>query len=126
MLAQEVHRRERFERGHIAATGHHHVRLAALVVAGPFPDADAGGAMFDRLVHRQPHRRGLFAGDDDVDVIAAAQAMVGDGEQAVGIGRQIDAHDLGLLVHDVINEAGVLMREAVVVLPPDVRTEAGN
>ena len=123
VLADKVHRRECFERGHIATARHHHIGLAALVVAGPFPDADAGAAMLDRLVHRQPHRRGLFAGDDHVDVIAAAQAMVGDGEQAVRIGRQIDAHDFGFLVHDVVDEAGILMREAVVVLAPDVRAE---
>ena len=36
-----------------------------------------GGAVLDRLVHRQPLRRRLLAGDDDVDVVAAAQAVVG-------------------------------------------------
>ena len=71
-------------------------------------------------VHRQPLRRRLLAGDDDVDVVAAAQAVVGDREQAVGVGRQVDADDLGLLVDDVVDEAGVLVAEAVVVLPPDV------
>ena len=50
----------------------------SLVVAGPFPDADAGGAVLDGLVHRQPLRGRLLAGDDDVDVVAAAQAVVGD------------------------------------------------
>ena len=123
VLADKRHRRECFERRHIAATRHHHIGLAALVIAGPFPDADAGAAMLDRLVHRQPHGCGLFAGHDHIDVIAAAQAMVGDGKQAVRIGRQIDAHDLGFLVHDVVDEAGILMREPVVVLAPDVRTE---
>ena len=34
--------------------------------------------------------------------------------------RQIDAHHIGLLVHQVIDEAGVLVAEAVVILPPDV------
>jgi hypothetical protein len=31
-----------------------------------------------------------------------------------------DANHLGLLVHDVVDEAGILMAEAVVVLPPDM------
>ena len=79
--------------------------------------------MLDGLVHRQPLRRGLLAGDDDVDVIAAAQAMIGDRQQAVGVGRQVDADHLGLLVDDVVDEAGVLVAEPVVVLPPDVRAE---
>jgi hypothetical protein len=40
-----------------------------------------------------------------------------------GVRRQVDADDLGLLVDDVVDEAGVLVAEAVVVLPPDVRGE---
>ena len=93
------------------------------VVARPVPDADARGAVLDRLVHRQPLRRGLLAGDDHVDVVAAAQAVVGHAQQAVRIRRQIDADDLGLLVDDVIDEAGILVAEAVVILPPDVAGE---
>ena len=123
VLAQHFDRGQRFERGDIAGAGHHHVGLAAGIVAGPRPDAEAGGAVLDGGVHVQPLRRGLFAGDDDIDVVAAAQAMVGDGEQGVGVRRQIDADDLGLLVHHVVNEAGVLVAEAVVVLPPHVRGE---
>ena len=69
----------------------------------------------------EPLRRGLLAGDDDVDAVLAAQAMVGDLEQRVGVRRQIDADDVGLLVDDMIDEAGVLVAEAVVVLAPDMR-----
>ena len=79
--------------------------------------------MHDRVVHRQVVQRGLLAGDDHVDVVAAAQAVVGDREQRVRVGRQVDADHLRLLVDDVVDEARVLMREAVVVLPPDVRRE---
>ena len=65
----------------------------------------------------------MFARDDDVHIVTALDAVVKAGEQAVGIGRQIHAHDVGLLVGDVVEEAGVLMREAVVVLLPDVGGE---
>ena len=82
-----------------------------------------GGAVLDGRVHVEPLQRGLLAGDDDVDVVAAAQAVVGHREQRVGVRRQIDADDLGLLVDHVIDEARVLVAEAVVVLPPDVRGE---
>jgi CBS domain containing-hemolysin-like protein len=41
--------------------------------------------------------------------------------QAVGIRRKVSPHELGLLVHDVVNETGILVGEAVVVLPPDMR-----
>ena len=74
-------------------------------------------------VHREVVERRLLAGDDHVHVVAAAQAVVGDREQRVRVGRQVDADDLGLLVHDVVDEAGVLVGEAVVVLAPDVRAE---
>ena len=77
--------------------------------------------MLDGGVHRQPLGRGVFAGDDDVDVVAAAQAVIHHREQAVGVWREIDAHDLGFLVDDVVDEARILVREAVVILPPDVR-----
>jgi len=54
-------------------------------------------------------QRGLFSRNDHVDVVAAAQAVVGDGEQRVGVGRQVHAHDLGLLVDHVIDEARILV-----------------
>ena len=117
---KKVDRGQSLQRRHVAAAGHHHVGLAAPVVAGPLPDPEPGLAVLDRLVHRQPLGRGLLAGDDDVDVVAAAQAVIGDRQQAVGVGRQVDADDLGLLVDDVVDEPRVLMAEAVVVLAPDV------
>jgi hypothetical protein len=49
--------------------------------------------------------------------------MPSNPQQAVGIGRRIDPHDVRLLVHDHIDEAGILVTESVVVLPPDVRGE---
>ena len=49
--------------------------------------------------------------------------MVKAAEQAVCVRRQIDAHDVGLLIRHVVEEAGVLVREAVVVLLPHVRGE---
>ncbi len=70
------------------------------------------------VVHGQPRGRGLFASYDHIDVIAAAQTMVGDREETVRVGRQIDADHAGLLIHDVINEAGILVREPIVILPP--------
>ena len=105
MLPQQLDRGQRLQRRHVAAARHDHVRFAALVVARPLPDADTGGAVLDGGVHVEPLRRGLFAGDDDVHVVAAAQAVIGHRQQRVGIRRQIDADDFGLLVHDVIDEA---------------------
>ena len=77
--------------------------------------------MLDRGMHVEPLQCGLFAGDDHVHVVAAAQTMVGHREQAVRVRRQINANDVRFFVHNVIDESGILMREAIVVLAPDVR-----
>ena len=79
--------------------------------------------MHDRGVHGQPLRQGVFAGHHHVDVMPAAQAVIEDRQQTIGVGRQVNAHDVGLLVDDVVEEAGILVREAVVILLPDVGGE---
>jgi hypothetical protein len=61
----------------------------------------------------------LLVGDDDVHVVLATEAVVAYREQTVGVGRQVDAHHAGALVRHHVEEAGVLVREPVVVLPPD-------
>ena len=48
--------------------------------------------------------------------------MVGNPEQCIGVGRKIDADNIGLLVDDEIDEARILMAEAVMVLAPDMGT----
>ena len=83
----------------------HDVRLLAGVGAGPRPDADALGAVDDRLVDGRELQVLLLVGDDDVDVVGAAQAVIGDRQQRVGVGRQVDAHDRRALVGDEIDEA---------------------
>ena len=113
VLTQQFNRGQRLQRGHVATARHHHVRPTVAVIAGPFPDAKAGRAMPDRLIHRQPLRRRLLPGNHYVDVVAAAQAVVSDRQQAVRIGWQIDAHHFRLLVDDVVDEARILMAEPV-------------
>ena len=121
VLAQQVDGGERLERGDVAGAGQHDVGLAAGVARRPRPrcrcprvQCSTASSIVSQL------RRRLLAGDDDVHVVAAAQAVVGDRQQRVGVGRQVHPDHLGLLVHDVVDEARVLMREAVVVLAPDV------
>jgi hypothetical protein len=46
--------------------------------------------------------------------------MVAHGEQTVGVRGQVDADDLRLLVDDMIDEAGILVGEPVVILAPYV------
>src|SRR5262245_35524715 len=76
ILTEEVDGSQSLKRRHVATTNHHDVRIAATIVAGPLPDAQPCSAMLDRLVHRQPLRGRLLTGDDYIDVISAAQAVV--------------------------------------------------
>src|SRR5690242_5909464 len=71
----------------------------------------------------QPYRRWLLAGNDHVYVMAASKAMVSYRKKRVGVGRQIDTYDIGLLVYNVIDKPGVLMRKSIVILPPNVRRQ---
>ena len=117
VLAEDADRGEHLQGGHVAGAGQHHVGLGAVAVAaGPFPDPRAPGAVQDRGVHVQPVLGRLLARDDHVDVVPAAQAVVGDRQQRVRVRRQVDPDHLGLLVDHMVNEARVLVREAVMVL----------
>jgi hypothetical protein len=120
MVPQQLDCGQGFQRGHVAAARHDNIQFAAPVVARPRPDPDSSGAVLDGGVHVEPLWVGLFAGDDDIHVAAAPQAVVRHREQRVRIWGQIDADDFSLLVYDVIDEAWVLMGEAVVILPPDM------
>ena len=112
---------EGFLRGDVAGAGHDDVGFGAVVGGGPVPDPDALGAVLDGGVFVEVLEVRLFVGDDDVDVVDGAEAVVGYGEEAVGVGRKVDAGDGGGLVGDDVEEAGVLVGEAVVVLAPDER-----
>ena len=79
--------------------------------------------MHHRGVHGQPLRQRVFARNHHVDVMPAAQAVVEDRQQAIGVGRKINAHDIRLLVDHVVEKTGILVREAVVILLPDVGGE---
>ena len=72
---------------------------------------------------RQPLREGVFAGNHHVDIVPAAQTVIKNRQQTIGIGRKVNAHDVGLLVDHVVEEAGILMREAVMILLPHMGGE---
>ena len=72
-------------------------------------------------VHVEPLQLRLLVYDDQVDVVAAAQAMVGHREEAVGVGRQVDARDGASFREHDVDQARPLVREAVVVVTPGGR-----
>ena len=123
MSAQQVHRRQRFQRRHITAASHDHIRLAAAIIACPLPDADPGGAVLYGLVHIKPLGSRLFTGNNNIHIIAATETVIRHRKQTVGVRREIYAHDLGFLVYNVIDEARILMAKTVMILAPHVRGE---
>ena len=98
--------RERFLRRDIARASHHYIRFLSLIVARPAPDTDAPGAVRDRFIHRQVLKVRLLIADDHVDVVLAAQTMVGDRQQEVDIRRQIDPRYLRSFVYDTSRKPG--------------------
>src|ERR1700691_2329359 len=112
-----------FQRRSVTAAGHYHIRLGILVVASPLPDANSFRAMNNSGVHGQPLRQGMLSCNHDVDVIPTTQAVIENRQQAVGVGWKIHAHDIGLLVDDMVEKSGILVREAVVILLPDMGGE---
>lgn len=76
VCAEEGGGGEGFVRRHVAAGGHYNVWFSAAVVAGPLPDADTFCAVGDGLVHSEVLQVFLLVGDDYVDVVFAAEAVV--------------------------------------------------
>ena len=60
----------------------------------------------------------LLIRHDDIHVIPRAQAVIRNRKQTGCVRRQIEASDFGTLVGHKVQKSGVLMREAVVILPP--------
>ncbi len=104
LFSQNGGRRQRFFGDNVAAAGHHHVGNiglgAAVVVAGPVPNTDALGAVGYRLRHVEVLEVVLLVGDNHIDVVHAAEAVVGHREQAVGVGRKVNPHHVGAFISD--------------------------
>ena len=105
---QDIGGSQCLQRRNVAGAGQHHVGLAGRG-ARPLPDPQSAGAMVDRRLHVEIGQGGLLAGDDDVDVVAAAQAVVGNRQQRVAVRRQVHPHHLGAFVGDQVDEPRILM-----------------
>lgn len=58
----------------------------------------------------------LFVGDDDIDVVGAAEAVVHTGEKTISIRWEVNSYNFRTLVGDNVEESGILMGETIVVL----------
>ena len=77
----------------------------------------------ERFVEGEPLQFGLLAAGDDVDVIAAAQAVIENVEQAIGVGRIVNANHFATALQRVVHKSGGLVAETVVIVAPGVAGE---
>src|SRR6185437_4232791 len=120
VLAQQCHRSECLERRHIAGARHDHIGVAR-IIARPRPDTYPRSAMTSGRIDIEPLPFQLLAGDDQVHVIPASETVIGHGQQAIGVRRQIDPNDLGAFIRNMIDEARILMGKSIMILPPHQR-----
>ena len=86
----------------------------------PIPGGGSCGKLSARLVHRLERRSRLFATENGVHAVGRLVAALGNGKRHIRVRRIICIDDMRLvcLVEEQIDKAGILMREAVVVLTP--------
>ncbi|MNO45908.1 hypothetical protein D3C76_361860 [compost metagenome] len=75
VLAQQGDGGQRFQGRHITSAGHYHIRIL-VIAARPVPSTDTLLAVPNGCIDIQPLPFQLFASDDDIDVIAASEAVV--------------------------------------------------
>lgn len=103
--------------------------VVALGVGSPLPLGGAGLELGTSLVEGNPGRSRLLAGEDRVDLVGGLEALLGDREQHVGVGREVDVRHVVVVERLVDQDGGdtrVLMREAVVVLTPHAVRRRGG
>ena len=76
--------------------------------------------MLAGLIHGQPLQLGLLAASHDVDVVAAPHTMVEDAEQAIAIGWIVHPDGFFPAGECIVDEAGRLMTESIVIVAPCV------
>src|ERR1039458_607446 len=79
--------------------------------------------MLESLIHVQPLELRLLAACNNIDVIAAAQTMVKDAQQAVAVRWIVHADRLTPARQCIVYISGRLMAEAVVIVSPGMTGE---
>ena len=118
MAPQPPRRRHDFLGRNVAGRREHDIRLLCAATTGPFPYRSATRRVLFRCVDVEPLQLGLLVNDDQVDVIAAAQAMVRHRQETVRVRWQVHARHRSALREDDVDEAGALVTEAIVIVAP--------
>ena len=117
-LPEQCGRSQSFLGGDVAGCSKDHIGFLAFIITGPIPDTDTFCAVGNSGIDVQVLQMLLFVRDNDVDVVFRSQAMIGYGEQTVGVRREIDARHRGAFVEYYIQKPRILVREAVMILTP--------
>ena len=97
----------------VACASEYDIWFFAPVVGRKLPDRCASRAMFEGLVHVQPLKLRLLAAGNDVDVVAAPQAVVENAQQAIAVRRVIDADGFTPARQSIVYKSGCLMAETL-------------
>src|ERR1039458_4292502 len=79
--------------------------------------------MLERLVHLQPLELRLLSAGHDIDVVAAAEAVIEEAQQAVTVRRIVDADGIASACQCVVHKAGGLVTKTIMVVSPYVACE---
>src|SRR5215831_316167 len=83
VVSQPPCRCDGFERWHVAGGCQDYVWVAATGSACPVPGRSAECAVFGGTLDIKPLQLRLLVNDDQVDIVPAAQTVIGDRQQAV-------------------------------------------
>src|SRR5215475_3615463 len=111
-LPEQCGRCQSFLGRDVAGCGKDNIGFVTFIIAGPIPDANALCAVGNRGINVEVLQMLLFVRDNDVDVVFGSQAMIGYGQQTVGIRWEIDACDCGAFVEYYIEKTRILVCEA--------------
>ena len=111
--------RKRFLGWDITSARHDQIRFLSLIIARLAPNADALRAVRDGGVHIHVLKMKLLIADDYIDVVLATQTMISHRQQSIDIWRHVYPRYLGPFIDHYINEAGILMSKAVMILSPN-------
>ena len=102
----------------VTTAGKYDIGFLTLVVGSPIPDADTLCTMLHSLIHGQPLIAGMLGCNDNIDIVLGTYAVIEAGKQTVCIGGKVHTYNICLFICNMIQETGILMCEAVVVLLP--------
>ena len=116
VFAEEGDSGQGFLGWHVTTRCHDDVWFFVFAVGGELPNTSTFGAMGDGVVHIEVLEMILLVSNNDVDIVGAAETVIGDREKAIGVWWKINSNNFGALVGNNVKESRILMGKAIVIL----------